>query len=159
MGTLKHQYPHPLEAVFAKLIDGEFVRRRSSAAGHRNIEITVDEKNGATEIRLERDIESDIPKFAKRFINPVNHVLDVIRWRDAGDGKAGTYDVKVSARITVKGEMTLRPSGTGCVYEDTCTPTVDVPLIGKKIAKLVSDETVTAIKEDCRFTQRELDSE
>ncbi len=159
MGTLEHHYRHALDVVFAKISDGEHLRRRSLASGHKNIELTTSEDGGVIEIRIERDIEANVPGFAKRFISPVNHVVDVIRWRDVGDHKEGTYDVVVSRRIRVRGEMELRPEGTGCVYTDTCSPSVDVPLIGKKIGELVSAETVKAIKEDCRFTEREIDAD
>lgn len=151
---VRFEYAHPLAAVFAKLTDADHLRARSAAAGHRNIQLTVDAKGGGWEIRLERDIESEIPAFAKKFVNPVNHVIDVIRWRDDGDGKRGSYDATVSARIRVHGEMTLRPGPRGCVYEDTCSPTVDVPLVGKKIAELVAKETMKAIEADCRFTAK-----
>jgi len=156
MGSLQHRYTHALDTVFAKVSDGEHLRRRSEASGHLNIQLSSSSAGGVVEIRLERDIESSIPSFAKRFINPVNHVVDVIRWRDVDGVKKGTYDVTVSSRIRVRGEMTLEADGDGCLYTDTCTPSVDMPLIGKKISKLVSEETVKAIKEDCRFTEREI---
>jgi hypothetical protein len=156
MTTVKHTHRHPLEDVYAKLVDEAHLRDRCQQAGHRNIQVSVTEKDGAYEIRLERDIESDIPAIAKKFVSPVNHVVDIVRWRDAGDGKAGTYDVTVNPRIRVKGQMTLKPSGSGCVYEDTCSPTVDVPLIGGKIAQIVAKETAAAIAEDQRRTERAL---
>ena len=156
MGTVKHTYKHSVEAVYALLVDEAHLRDRCVQAKQRDIQVTVDEKNGAYQIRLERDIESDIPSFAKKFINPVNHVLDIVRWRDAGEGRVGSYDVTVSKRIRVSGVMSLKPVAGGCVYEDTCTPSVDVPLVGKKIAALVDKETVAAIAEDCRRTERAL---
>lgn len=156
MGKLRFEYTHPIDDVFAKLVDADHLRERSAAAGHRNIQITVDEKGGAFEIRLERDIEAEIPGFAKKFVSPVNHVIDTIRWRTDGEKKRGTYEAIVSSRITVKGEMTLSSSPKGCVYETTCDPKVDVPLIGKKIAELVSSKTLEAIEIDSKFTQKTL---
>lgn len=156
MGKLRFEYSHPIDAVFGKLVDRDHLRERSAAAGHRNIQLTVDEKGGGFEIRLERDIEAEIPSFAKKFVSPVNHVVDVIRWRTDGDVKRGTYEALVSSRITVRGEMTLSSSAKGCVYETTCDPKVDVPLIGKKIAQLVSDKTLEAIEIDSKFTQKSL---
>ncbi|MBX3272956.1 MAG: DUF2505 domain-containing protein [Sandaracinaceae bacterium] len=154
MSELRFEYTHPIDDVFAKLVDAEHLRARSAAAGHRNIQIRVDEKGGAFEIRLERDIESEIPAFAKKFVNPVNHVIDTIRWRTDGEQKRGSYEAVVSARIRVRGDMTLRTSGAGTVFVSTCAPTVDVPLVGGKIADLVAKKTLEAIEIDCRFTQR-----
>ena len=156
MANLEHRFSHPLDSVYEKLVDPDHLRRRSVAAGHKNIEITKTEEDGVIEIRVARDIESDIPRFAKRFINPTNHVVDVLKWWRTPEGGEGTYDVTVSARIHVRGTRALRPEGEGCVFRDTCTPTVDMPLIGKKVAKLVADETAKAIKADCVFTEREI---
>ncbi|MCA9604251.1 MAG: DUF2505 domain-containing protein [Myxococcales bacterium] len=156
MGKLRFEYTHPIDVVFAKLIDGDHLRERSAAAGHKNIQITVSEKGGGWEIRLERDIETEIPGFAKKFVNPVNHVVDIIRWRVDGDVKRGTYEAQVSSRIAVRGEMTVTSSAKGCIYETTCDPKVDIPLVGGKIAGLVSDKTLEAIEIDSKFTQRSL---
>lgn len=156
MNTVEHTYRHPIEDVFAKLVDEGHLRDRSEQAGHRKIEVKVEEKGGGYEIRIARDIDSQIPAIAKRFVSPVNHVVDIVRWRDAGDGKAGTYDIVVSSRIRISGEMTLKPMPDGCVYTDTCTPEVDMPLIGKRIAKIVAKETTDAIAQDCQRTERAL---
>jgi hypothetical protein len=159
MGTLEHTYRHGVDAVFAKVTDPDHLKRRAEASGHRNVEVSVDERDGETVVRLARDIESDIPSFAKKFVDPVNRVVDVLTWRASGDARKGTYHVEVSDRIRVDGEMALEPTADGCVYRDTFTPEVDVPLIGKRIAKIVEKETGEAIEADHRWTEQELDAE
>ena len=112
MGEVRHNYSHPVDAVYAKLTSEEHLRERSEQAGDRNIEVRVDDKgDGAFEIRIARDIESDIPRFAKKFVNPVNHVVDIVKWRVDGDAREGSYDVTVNPRIRVKGKLSIRPSG------------------------------------------------
>lgn len=156
MGTVKHTYPHGVGAVFAKLTDPAFIEARSKAAGHRNVKVSVEQKNGETIVRLERDIETEIPSFAKKIVNPVNHVVDVLRWRDAGEGKTGSYRVDVTSRIRIEGTLALNPKSGGCEYVDSFTPKVDVPLVGGKIASLVDEKTSSAVRDDCRFTERAL---
>ena len=129
---------------------------RCAAAGHKNIQITVEEKGDKTVVRIERDIETDIPAFAKKVVDAVNHVVDVLEWRTSGEDRVGTYHVTVTKRISVSGRMEIRKSGDGCVYRDTCDPKVDMPLIGKKIAKLVETETVKQVGNDLAFTDRAL---
>lgn len=156
MGTVKHSFRHPIDAVFAKLTDPAHIEERSKAAGHRNVKATVEDKGNEVVVRLERDIETEIPSFAKKFVSPVNHVVDVLTWRDDGDGKAATYHVEVTNRISIDGRQSLRPSGDGCEFSDTFTPKVDMPLVGKKVASLVDEKTEAGIREDCRRTERAL---
>ncbi len=156
MGNYKHTYKKSVDEVYAKLTDPEFLRRRSEASGHRNIDIQVNQRGEVLEIRITRDIESDIPSFAKRVVDPVNRVVDVIEWRDKGSSKAATYRVTVSKRISLRGETKLDAVDGRCVQMESFTATVDVPLIGRKIADIVERETTTAIASDCAFTANEL---
>lgn len=157
MPTVESTYRHGVDAVFALLTDPEHLRRRSEAAGHRNVQVKVDHEGDVVEVRLERDIESDIPAIAKKVVDPVNHVVDVIEYRSRGDVKTGTFRVEVSRRISLRGTIELRPEGAGCRQIETFTATVDVPIIGRKIAELVEKETATAIRGDHAFTARALD--
>lgn len=156
MGTVNHTFSHGVDAVFAKLTDPAHLEERSKAAGHENVKASVEEKGGEVVVRLERDIETEIPSFAKKFVSPVNHVVDVCTWRDDGDGKSATYHVEVTNRISIDGKQSLRPSGDGCAFSDTFTPKVGVPLVGKKIASLVEEKTEAGIREDCRRTEKAL---
>lgn len=157
MGTVKHTFRHGVDAVFAKLTDPAHLEERSRAAGHKNVKASVEQKGDETVVRLERDIETEIPSFAKKIVSPVNHVVDTLRWRDSGDGgKRATYHVDVTNRISIDGEQSLRPSGDGCDFADTFHPKVDVPLVGKKIASLVDEKTEAGVREDCRRTEQAL---
>lgn len=156
MATVESTFRHGVDAVFAMITDPEHVRRRSEAAGHRNVQVKVDHRGEVVEVRLERDIESDIPAIAKKVVDPVNHVVDVIEYRSQGDAKVGTFRVEVSRRISLRGTVELRPAPGGCRQIETFTASVDVPLIGRKVAELVERETATAIRGDHAFTARAL---
>lgn len=157
MPTVETTYRHGVDAVFALLTDPEHVRRRSEAAGHRNVQVSVERRGDVVEVRLERDIEADIPAIAKKVVDPVNHVVDVIEYRSRGDAKIATFRVEVSPRIRLRGTIELRPEGAGCRQLETFTATVDVPIVGRKIAELVEKETAAAIRGDHAFTARALD--
>jgi uncharacterized protein DUF2505 len=156
MGTVKHTYRYSVEQVIAKMTDPDFLRRRSEKAGHRNIDVKVEERGGATHVRITRDIESDIPSFAKKVVDAVNRVTDFIEYRARDGGWIGTYRVEVSKRIRISGEWTVRPAAGGCEASDTFTATVDIPLIGRKIAELAERDVAKAIRDDNMFTEKEL---
>lgn len=157
MPSVETTFRHGVDAVLAKITDPDHLKARSEAAGHRNVQVKVDRKGDVTEVRIERDIESDIPAIAKKVVDSVNHVVDVIEYRSRGDTKHGTFRVSVNKRISLRGTIELRPSGDGCRQIETFSAEVDVPIIGRKIASLVEDKTGTSIRADHAFTARALD--
>lgn len=159
MTTIKYTYRHDLDAVFAKLTSADHLKRRSEAAGHRNVQARATTRDDVISLHVERDIESNIPSFAKKFVDPVNHVVDAIEWRSSGDTKRGSFQVKVSNRIRVRGELSLEAVPGGCQLTNNLTAEVDVPLVGGRIAKIVESEAGQAIEADSRFTEAELDAE
>jgi hypothetical protein len=156
MATVESTYKHGVDAVYAKVTDPEHLKKRSEAMGHRNVQVKVDQRGEVTEIRLERDIESEIPALAKKVIDAVNHVVDIIEYRTRGDSKVATFRVTVNKRIRLHGTIELKPSSDGCRQIETFTAEVDVPIIGRKIAELVEKETGASIKKDHAFTARAL---
>jgi hypothetical protein len=157
MPSVETTYRHGVDAVLAKITDPDHLRKRSEAAGHRNVQVKVDRKGETIEVRLERDIESDIPTIAKKFVDAVNHVVDVIEYRSRGDAKVATFRVSVNKRIGLRGTIELKPAGDGCKQIESFSAEVDVPLVGRKIAELVEDKTATSIRADHAFTARALD--
>lgn len=156
MHTIEHTYRHGVDAVFAKLTDPDHLKRRAEAAGHANVDVDVQSTDGGTKIRLARDITSEIPSFAKKFVDPTNRVVDELTWRDDGDGKKADFQVQVNKRISLKGTLTLQPTDGGCEFTNRYEAKVDVPLVGKKIAGIVEDKTEEGVRDDCAFTAKEL---
>lgn len=156
MPTIKHGYRVSADALYAALSDPDHLKRRAEAAGHRNVSVKRTERGDGCEIRIERDIEAEIPAFAKKVVNPVNHVVTLMEWKRAGDGWTGSYRADVNARIRIEARFTIRPAGSGSEYTEDYSAKVDVPLIGGKIASVVDKETGTAVRGDVEWTAREL---
>lgn len=153
---IEYTYGASVDAVYAKLTDEAHLRARAENAGDFNIEITVTERSDGHSTKLVRDIESEIPSFAKRFVDPVNRVTDEIAWRVEGDRRVGKLSVDVNSRISLTGTLTLSPAGDRCRFVQDVTAKVDVPLVGGRIAKKVEEETKKAVDASCRFTDRAL---
>jgi len=153
---VEHTYDASVDAVYAKLTDEAHLRARAEDAGDFNIEVTITERGDGVTTKLVRDIESEIPSFAKKFVDPVNHVTDEIVWRVEGDRRVGELSVDVNARISLTGTLTLSPAGDRCRFVQDFTAKVDVPLVGGRIAKKVEEETHKAVTDSCAFTARHL---
>ncbi len=157
MATVIKRFTQGPDAVYAALTDPDHLTRRAEAAGHRNIQITVDRQGDGCTMRIERDIEAEIPAIARKVVDPVNHVVSRFTWKKSGDSYTGTYDTTVNPRISLHAKLTIRPAATGAEYVEEHTAKVDVPLIGKKIAGLVEKETHKSVTADLDWSARDLD--
>jgi len=132
-----HTYGASLEAVQAMFADADFVRAKYDGMGHRDIDLLeCTRTDDGLVIRSTRVVEVDLPGFAKRFIQPVNTMMQTDTWTAAADGGwTGTFDVDVQgAPVHVSGTMRLTADGeAACAHEVTMTTDVKVPLAGGKI--------------------------
>jgi len=156
MNSLSLGYDHDVATVFALMIDADFLRRRREAVGELDVVVDVKENAGAFEVTISRDIETDIPSFAKKVFNPKNRVVDVTTWKIEGESRVGVYHAKVGSRIEITGNVSLRPRAGGCEYSESFTPSVRVALIGKRLETFVAREIVQGIRADHGFTRSEL---
>ena len=156
MGRIDQRLDHSVETVYAKLVNPAYLEARAKASGERNIQLDVAEAGDGHAIEMSRDVESEIPSFAKKFFNPVNRIEETTTWRADGDAKRARYRIVVGSRVTLTGTLALEPRGDGSQFVEEFDVEVKVPLIGKRVAKFVTGETEEAIRKNLRFLEREL---
>jgi hypothetical protein len=157
--TVRAHFDRDVATLFALVTDPDFLRRRTEAAGEKNVVVRVDPGGGQLAIRIDRDVERSLPGFMKKVFSPTNHLIDTQRWDTGGAAKVSTWSVEIQgqARVQLGGRLTLSPSATGgCDYVEVFTATVSVPLLGKQIARYVLGETETAIQRQIAFARAEL---
>ncbi len=135
--TETHTYAAAIDVVQDMFADESFVRAKYEGMGHRDV--VIDECTRTDDglvIRSTREVEIDLPGFAKRFIQPVNTMVQTDTWTAADGGWTGTFDVEVQgAPVRISGTMGLTPGdGDSCTQEVAMTMDVKVPLAGGKIA-------------------------
>ena len=87
MPNLTINYTQDIDTVYRFVTDPEVIKKRSEAMGEMNIKIQIDEAGGTKTITSTREIESDLPGFAKRLFSSTNTIVERREWRDAGDKK------------------------------------------------------------------------
>jgi Protein of unknown function (DUF2505) len=158
-GNVRHRFDRSVEEVYALLTDPEFLKRRAESAGEKNAAVRVDSDGGRMTIRLERDVERNLPGFMKKFFHPTSHLVDVQTWDAAGEVKNSDWTVEVSGqrRVQIRGRLSLAPAtGGGCDYTETFSVTVAIPLVGGRIEKYVLGETESSIRQQLDFAGKEL---
>ena len=78
MPNLTINYTQDVDTVYRFVTDPEVIRKRSEAMGEKNIKIQVDEAGGTKTITSTREIESDLPGFAKKLFNSTNTIIEVL---------------------------------------------------------------------------------
>lgn len=154
--TAKHEYSSDTATVFKVFTDKAYLEKKFAALGAKNINILeCEEKDGEFFIKSQRDVPTNPPGFAKKFLKSFNTVVEIDIWElNDGDIKKGTFEVDIKGTpISIKGEMILGGTDEGCVNSIKGEAKVSIPLVGGQIAKFIEGDTEKNLKEDHAFTK------
>lgn len=156
---VRHIYDQPVDAVFTKLGDKASVERKYKDLGARNVKV---EKCKLTKTSLEivmsREVPANVPPLLKKFIAQWNVAHQEERWTGvAGKGYQGHFKISVKGvPVTIAGKMALASKDKGCVNDVTMTIESGIPLIGKKLAEFVAQNSVTELQKQYEVVKASL---
>jgi hypothetical protein len=147
-----HVYKAQIDRVMTMLADKSATTDKYASMGDRDIDI-IDLVADDESLRIvsSRQVEVELPAFAKKALKPTNTMVQTDEWHRQPDGSwSGTFDVDVKgAPVHISGRMDLSPTAEGSRHDVVLDVQVKVPLIGGKIAEWVGKKEV----------QRTLDAE
>ena len=156
---VRHIYDQPVDAVFTKLGDKASVERKYKDLGARNIKL---EKCKLTKTSLEivisREVPANVPPLLKKFIAEWNLAHQEERWTGIA-GKSYQGNVKISIKgvpVTITGKMVLASKDKGCVNDVTLTIESGIPLIGKKLAEFVGQNSAIELQKQYAYVKASL---
>lgn len=159
MPNFSFNYSQDIDAVYRFMTDPEVIKKRSGALGEKDVRVQVDEAGGTKTITVTREVESDLPGFAKKLFNSTNTIIERLEWRDAGDKKTCKSHIDVVGTPgKIDSNITLSPSGGGCTYDIEFQATAKVPLIRKKLEEFIGKTTLEGIRDQNEYNQRELNA-
>ena len=159
MPKLTINYSQDVDTVYRFVTDPEHIKKRCEASGERNVRIQVEESGGTKIITSTREIDSDLPGFAKRLFNATNTIIERREWRDAGDKKTCKSHIDVVGTPgKIDSNVTISPSGSGCSYDIEFEATAKVPLIRKKLEAFVERTTMEGMRDEHDYNQRMLNA-
>lgn len=157
MAKTKIEYPQDVDTVYAFVTDPEEIKKRSLALGEMNPRVQVDDAGGTKTVTNTREIESDLPAFAKKLFNPTNTVVERSEWRDDGDRKICKRHIDIKGTPgTIDFNITISPNGTGSTYDIEFEATAKIPLIRKKLEELITNLTLEGIREEHDYNKKQL---
>ena len=164
--SVVQEFPAAPSAVYALLIDREFITGRLADCGGVDPEIVsldVDGDAGAqtATIVTRQSIPSDVlPAMVASMMagNPVTERTE--NWKPAGDGYSADFSVTVKgAPASLKGTMTLAPVA-GDTGASTLTvegnAAVPIPLFGGKIEEIIASQIGELLRMEGDYTRARL---
>jgi hypothetical protein len=159
MPNLTINYNQDIDTVYRFVTDPDRIKKRCEASGERNVRIKVEEAGGTKIITSTREIDSDLPGFAKKLFSATNTIVERREWRDAGDKKICKSHIDVVGTPgKIDSNITISPNGSGCTYDIEFEVTAKVPLIRKKLEEFVAKTTMEGMREEHDYNQRELNA-
>ena len=159
MPNLTINYTQDVDTVYLFVTDPENIKKRCEASGERNVRIEVQEAGGTKTITSTREIDSDLPGFAKKLFSATNTIIERREWRDAGEKKTCKSHIDVVGTPgKIDSNVTISPNGSGCTYDIEFEATAKVPLIRKKLEAFVEKSTMKGMRDEHDYNQRELNA-
>lgn len=147
MPRFQFEHSHPVDAVFQLMTNPDALTKRCEALGERDINVEVSEDGGTTKIRIAREVEQELPGFAKKLFKPTNVLVEREEWQSAGDRKVAKGRLKiVGTGATLDSTIQLAPQGAGCVYEIDFRVTAKAPLIRKKLEAFIGETALESLR-------------
>jgi hypothetical protein len=159
MPHLTINYTQDVDTVYHFVTDPENIKKRCEASGERNVRIEVEEAGGTKIITATREIDSDLPGFAKKLFNATNTIIERREWRNAGDKKTCKSHIDVVGTPgKIDSNVTISPNGSGCTYDIEFEATAKVPLIRRKLEEFIAKTTAEGMRDEHAYNQRQLNA-
>ena len=148
------EYNKSSDAVIKMFGDPAYFERKFQLLDARAFEVLKQSTDGSDfsiTMKITFPLSVPVPGFAKKVIGDTTTLTEEDSWDLAA--KTGTLSVDVhGVPVEAVGRMRLVDRGAGCVNEIDWEISCSIPLIGKKVAKLIADDIQAKGAEDARVT-------
>ncbi|WP_336365997.1 DUF2505 domain-containing protein [Marinobacter sp. C2H3] len=156
--ALTHPYPAGLDHVLKKFLDEGTILAKNARIGARNVRVVQKRQDEASaKLVVEREMTATVPVpgMLASFHREWNAVRQEEHWFQKDDGEWHCeFRVRIEgipAKIT--GMMRLAGDSTACENQVTLNVRCDVPLLGKKIARFLMDDSRDKIEREYEATR------
>lgn len=154
-----HQYNSATDEVFEFFHDPEKIKAKYEGIGSRNINVleASEHADGFT-VKIQREVPADVPGILQKFLGAWNKVVQTEQWQTTQDGgRSCNLQVDViGVPVSVSGTMMLQPEASGCVNDVRIKVTCGIPLVGKKLAEFVGNDTKKAMDSEYAYIKSHL---
>ncbi len=146
----KAKFPKGADTVLKMFTDQAYFLKKYEMTGAINIELlNVSHQGDNFSIEVKRDVPADVPLpgFAKKLVSETMSVTQKDSWNTAN--KTGRLDINIKgAPVELFCEMELVDEGDSSTLVLNFTANANIPLIGKKIERLLLDDVIHKTETD-----------
>lgn len=149
--ALQHRYPEPLERMREVLTDQDYLQDKLRAVGGPGAELVSrkQDERGVTVVLRQAVPDDALPSFLRSVLPGDLTIRRTETWTGSGGSVHAVVD---GAPGTVSGAMRLEPDPAGCVLGAQLTAEVELPLIGGKVERVITDSVGRLMEAEYRFT-------
>ncbi|MFP3977457.1 DUF2505 domain-containing protein [Marinobacter sp. KMM 10035] len=156
---LTHPYQAGIKHVLGAFFSEDHILERNALLGSRNVRVAELEKGDSTaKLVIEREVTTsqEVPGFLSHFHREWNQVRQEEHWFRKSDSEWHCeFRVHVEGvPAKIKGMMRLEGSDEACTNHVTLSVRCDVPLVGKKIAAFLRDDSHAKIEREYETIQQ-----
>lgn len=148
------QYNKPSDVVIQMFGDPTYFEGKFQKLNALAFDVMEQSRSGdrfSIKMKLTFPLSVPVPGFAKKVVGDTTTLIEQDSWDLSA--KTGTLSVDIQgAPVTAVGQMKLVDQGDGCVNEISWDIRCSVPLIGKKIEKLIAEDIQAKGADDARVT-------
>lgn len=141
-----HPYDASLDRVLGAFFDEQHIQEKNDRLGHRNVqvkEIKRDDTAGKLVVEREMTTSVKVPATLASFHREWNSVRQEEHWFRKDDSE---WHCEFRVRIDgvpakIHGNMKLKSAGTVCTNHVSLDVRCEIPLVGKKIAQFLVDDS------------------
>ena len=159
--SVTHEFTAPPAAVYKLLTDRTFLDGRLTETGGIDPSVvSLDVDGAAAKVVTRQSIPSSVlPSMVASMIpgDPVTERTE--EWHTDGESHVAPFSVVIKgAPATLKGTMTLAPSGAGSSLTIEGQANVPIPLFGGKIEGIVVEQVTALLNREAEYTATALTS-
>lgn len=146
----KARFPKGAETVLRMFTDQNYFIKKYEMTGATNIELlNVEHQGDHFSIEVNRDVPADVPlpKFAKKMVSETMSVKQKDSWNTAD--RTGRLDIHIKGvPVELYCEMELVDEGDSSTLVLDFHANANIPLIGKKVERLLLDDVIHKTESD-----------
>ncbi|WP_372981914.1 DUF2505 domain-containing protein [Marinobacter sediminum] len=156
---LTHPYEAGLNDVLGTFFSRDRILEKNTREGSRNVkvrELILDEASARIVIEREVTSSTDVPSILASFHREWNEVSQDEHWfRKSEDEWHCEFRVRIDGvPAKIRGIMKLKGDGQSCTNQVNLKVRSDLPLIGKKLAKFLAEDSRIKIEDEYQATRR-----
>ena len=155
---LRHAYNAGLEQVLGAFLSEDHIQRKNEKLGSRNLKVptlTRDDLSAKLVIEREMMASTEVPGILSSFHREWNRVRQEEHWFRKDDSEWHCeFRVKIDGvPAKIKGVMRLQGTDQACINFVTLNVRCDLPLLGRKIAQFLAEDSHRKIENEYQVTQ------